>query len=127
MTTAQIIKQNFFNRAKGKYREICPACSPQRKKIHQSERVLSVAVIWPDVKWMCHHCGEAGATTLEKPSENIVKFVPPVKKELEPNAQSYLVERGLSPATLSAGGVLSGQKYIRDVGKEVLCVVFPYI
>jgi|TARA_R110000824_G_scaffold3371_1_gene15943 twinkle protein len=76
---------------------------------------------------MCHHCGESGATTLEKPKENIVKFVPPVKKELEPVAQDYLIERGLSAATLSAGGVLSGHKFIRDEGREVLCVGFPYV
>ena len=127
MTMIDTIRQSFLTRANGQYRETCPACSHHRKRINQSEKVLSVAVAWPDVKWMCHHCGESGATTLEKPRENIVKFIPPIKKELESVAQDYLLERGLSSATLSAGGVLSGHKFIRDAGKEVLCVGFPYV
>ena len=116
MTMIDTIRQSFLTRANGQYRETCPACSHHRKRINQSEKVLSVAVAWPDVKWMCLHCGESGATTLEKPRENIVKFIPPIKKELESVAQDYLLERGLSSATLSAGGVLSGHKFIRDAG-----------
>jgi len=122
------MKMRFAARGDGQYRETCPACSHDRQKAHQSERVLSVRVEWPDLKWMCHHCGTKGGISLEEKPTNVVKFVPPAKKELAPAALTYLVEeRGLSADTLASGGVLSAQKFIRSAGKEVLCAGFPYV
>ena len=76
------MKMRFAARGDGQYRKTCPSCSHDRQKAHQSERVLSVRVEWPDVKWMCHHCGTKGGISLEEKPTNVVKFVAPVKETI---------------------------------------------
>jgi len=122
----ETIKSNYQARADGQYRDICPACSHTRKQHNQTEKVLAVKVEWPTARWLCHHCGEKGGVKLEEERDNIVKFIPPVKKDLAPAAQTYLEGRGLSADTINNAGILSDTKYIRDEG-EVMCAGFPYI
>ena len=122
----EIIRTSYRARADGEYRDVCPACSHTRKKHHQTERVLAVRVEWPAARWLCHHCGEKGGVKLEEKRDNIVKFTPPVKKDLAPAAQTYLEGRGLSVGTITSAGILSDHKFIRDKG-EVMCAGFPYI
>jgi len=120
------MKRMFMGSADGQYRQQCPACSPGRKSHNQQEKCLSIKVEWPTVRWMCHHCAESGGISLED-KRNVIKFTPPPKKDLSPAAQTYLEGRGLSVATINGAGILSGHKYIRDAGKEVMCAGFPYI
>ena len=123
------MKLKYDRYSDGQYREICPACSAQRKPHNQREKCLSVRVEWPTVKWMCHHCAEAGGVSMEEQQKAVVKFKPPAaQKDIAPEALAYLVEeRGLSPSTLAAARIMSDVKYIRKEGREMLCAGFPYI
>ena len=117
----------FAGRADGQYRDTCPSCSHRRKPVNQKEKVLSVRVEYPDVKWNCHHCGEQGGANLEPKREKVVKFVPPKSSSITTRASDYLRNRGLSDETIASGRVMSAIKYFPKLGEERLGVGFPYV
>jgi len=123
----EIMRSRFDGKPDGQYRETCPACSYRRKPIHQREKVLSINVEWPDVRWNCHHCGEKGGINIRPKESKVVKFVPTKVVSLSNQASDYLKERGLSEDTIASGRVMSAKKYIPKAGREILCAGFPYI
>jgi twinkle protein len=118
------IIQKYAFKPTGQYRDVCPECSPARKK--KGRKDLSVGVKDDgSVVWMCQHCGWADGGIIEE-NQNVVKFSPPPpNKNLSNQAIEFLGKRGLSTDTLAVADVFSRNQYIRDVG-EMLCVGFPY-
>ena len=116
--------QKYAFKPIGQYRDVCPECSPARKK--KGRKDLSVGVKDDgSVVWMCQHCGWTDGGKAEE-NQNVVKFSPPPpNKNLSNQAIKFLSKRGLSADTLAVADVFSRNQYIRDVG-EMLCVGFPY-
>ena len=117
---SQTLVDQYKFKPNGQYRGICPACSHLRKGANKSERVLSVRVELPDLKWMCHHCGERGGESIrqELPT-NVVKFTPPPPSQLDRRVADFLHERGIGKE--AQAGVVSATRYIRSAG-ETPCV-----
>ena len=122
---SELLAQDFSGKPNGQYRRTCPACSNMRKGRNQGERVLSLKVEWPDLRWMCHHCGERGGASLRKElPTNVVKFVPPAPSQLDRRVADFLSQRGIGKE--AHAGVISATRYIRSAGGDTLCVGFPY-
>ena len=116
--------QRYAPKPVGQYRDICPSCTPARKK--KGRKDLSIRVQEDGaVVWMCQHCGWADGGKAQE-NQNVIKFSPPPpNKNLSSQAIEFLNQRGLSTDTLTIADVFSRNQYIRDVG-EILCVGFPY-
>ena len=120
----ELLTSEFQSKPNGQFRRTCPACSHQRKGPNQSERVLSLKIEWPDIKWMCHHCGERGGASLRKElPTNVVKFTPPPPSQLDRRVVDFLNQRGIGKE--AQAGVISATRYIRSAGGNTLCVGFP--
>jgi len=122
----ELLTDEYSSKPNGQFRRTCPACSHMRKGPHKSERVLSLKIEWPDIRWMCHHCGERGGASLRKelPATNVVKFTPPPPSQLDRRAADFLHDRGIGKE--AQAGVISATRYIRSAGGDTLCVGFPY-
>jgi len=113
----------------GQHKVSCPFCSSQRKK--KGERTLSLKVQQQDALYQCWHCQANGLVRLvERVPVRKVKMTAASKKtwlELDQDAIAWLLSRGISEATAKTAGIKRANHYIRSVGGETSCVVFPYV
>lgn len=61
----QLLKQS----PSGDSRALCPLCAPLRKSRNRTIPTLSISKNSDKVLWNCHHCGEAGGSSMHKKSE----------------------------------------------------------
>lgn len=132
MSIDESLRSNAIRLGVGQHKVSCPFCSQQRKK--KGERTLSLRVQSEEVLYQCWHCQNSGAVKLREDykqvkRETMTPVAPAVKKnwlELDQDAIAWLMSRGISEITARTAGVKSANHYIRSVGSETSCVVFPY-
>jgi twinkle protein len=136
MQDVEIFKASVMSAANGSTRSRvhCPACSPERKK--SGERTLSVTVDDGFALFKCHHCDASGRVetgdgwTPPAPTHIQATKNPSVPigdlASLDSLQVQYLSSRGISQETAERCGVVSGMVWMRDRGKEVRCIGFPY-
>ena len=64
----QDVLDTFLNTITQEGRYICPVCTPERKKVNQRERTLSVSFKDDGVVFLCHHCEISGKRGDSKPA-----------------------------------------------------------
>mgnify|MGYP003109220076 FL=1 len=107
--------------AQGQYKLTCPSCGSSRKK--KRDTPLSVNINAETIVYHCHHCGINGAIARNQGVKMaIVKTEPtPVKKKPinlptpDKQAETWLLERGISIETANASGCVLGKKNNKPV------------
>ena len=131
MTIEHLIRDEAYRVGEGQHKVICPLCSHERKK--KRERTLSIKVENQSILYNCWHCQANGVVSLEErymPAQRSNKVALAVKHDwddLSKNVIDWLSKRGISEETARTAKIKSGQHYIRSIGKEVECAVFPYM
>ena len=117
----------------GQHKIECPSCGIDRKK--RGQRTLSLRIEQQKILFQCWHCGQDGILplTAELPKINHDRSKPVAVaqkrnwEDLTPSALSFLNSRGISKATAEKLQIKAGPNYIQAIGREVDCVVFPYL
>ena len=64
----QEVLDTFLNTITQEGRYVCPVCTPNRKKVNQRERTLSVSFKSDGLVFLCHHCEISGKRSEDKPT-----------------------------------------------------------
>ena len=130
MTIEHLIRDEAYRVGEGQHKVICPLCSHERKK--KRERTLSIKVENQSI-YTTAGTAKPMAWCLwrrDMPAQRSNKVALAVKHDwddLSKNVIDWLSKRGISEETARTAKIKSGQHYIRSIGKEVECAVFPYM
>ena len=130
MTIEHLIRDEAYRVGEGNTKLSVRSVRRRKKK---RERTLSIKVENQSILYNCWHCQANGVVSLEErymPAQRSNKVALAVKHDwddLSKNVIDWLSKRGISEETARTAKIKSGQHYIRSIGKEVECVVFPYM
>ena len=127
----QEVLDTFLNTITQEGRYVCPVCTPNRKKVNQRERTLSVSFKSDGLVFLCHHCEISGKRSEDKPAyvERPKKVTAiSVPKESDSGIVSqYLKGRGIDHDKIKDRfALVTGKRYFNAKG-ELNAGEFPAI
>lgn len=131
----QDVLDTFLNTITQEGRYICPVCTPERKKVNQRERTLSVSFKDDGVVFLCHHCeisgkrGDSKPAYIDRPKKVTAISVP--KESDDGIIGDYLKGRGIDYAKVKDRyKIVTGKRYFNAKGElnagEVPAIGFVY-
>lgn len=123
---------SFKGRDRGRY--LCPACSHTRSPAHKNQRCLSVSLEGSGVVYMCHHCGESGAFSLNERRAKPVQKKPSrvevpaevTDQTITEKVETWLASRGLDGLIDHDDLIINRKVYFPSNQKEEAAVGFVY-
>ena len=124
------VRGEAYRLGQGQYKIICPNCGPDRKK--RKEKTLSLSIEADRILFNCWHCDSKGIVPLEEIRPISRREIVAVAQkrdwsDLSDQAMTFLTSRKISKQTAEKLRIKSAMNYIQALGKEVECVVFPYM